>query len=161
MYVPFDKLSAQARVWVYQASRPLNEVEQSLIGKSAQDFLESWATHGKPLKASYQLFHEQFLVIGVDEDHQQASGCSIDSSVAFIKALEKELDLSFMDRGKVAFIVEGKIYMEPLPQIKSSIAAGKITADTKTFNNLVASKQELEEKWLQPAKETWLNRYFS
>ena len=161
MYIPFNTLSAEARVWVYQASRPLNEVEQSLIEKTALDFLESWATHGKPLKASYKLFHEQFLIIGVDEGHQQASGCSIDSSVAFVQALERELDLSFMDRGKVAFIVEDKIFLEPIPQLKSSIAAGKITADTKTFNNMVTSKQELEEKWLQPAKETWLKRYFS
>lgn len=161
MYIPFDTLSAHARVWVYQASRPLTEVEQSLIEKTAPGFLESWATHGKPLKASFKLFHEQFLVIGVDENHQQASGCSIDSSVAFVQALEKELDLSFMDRGKVAFIVDDKIYLEPLPQLKSSIASGRITADTKTFNNMVSSKQELEEKWLQPAKETWLKRYFS
>ncbi|WP_017730167.1 hypothetical protein [Nafulsella turpanensis] len=161
MYIPFDTLSAQARVWVYQASRPLTETEQALIEKTAPDFLESWATHGKPLKASYKLFHDQFLVIGVDENHQQASGCSIDSSVAFVQALEKELGLSFMDRGKVAFVLEDKIYMEPLPSLKRSIEAGKITADTQTFNNLVSNKQELEEKWLQPAKETWLKRYFS
>lgn len=160
MYIPFDSLSSHARVWVYQADRPLNEVEQALIEKTAPAFLDSWATHGKPLKASYRLFHNQFLVIGVDEVQQAASGCSIDSSVSFVRALEKELEVSFLDRGKVAFVSGDKVFLEAIPQLKSSIASGRITADTQTFNNLVASKQELEEKWLLPAKETWLKRYF-
>ena len=160
MYVPFEELSPQARVWVYQSDRKLSEAEVSLVEEAAPAFLESWATHGKPLKASFQLFHAQFLVIGVDENQQAASGCSIDSSVSFIKALEKELEVSFMDRGKVAFVLDGQVYLEALPQLKSSIASGRITADTRTFNNMISSKQELEEKWLMPAKETWLKRYF-
>lgn len=160
MYIPFDTLSAEARIWVYQADRSLSEVELALIDKTAPVFLDAWAAHGKPLKASFRLFHKQFLVIGVDEDHQSASGCSIDSSVAFVQALEQELDVSFMDRGKVAFVSEGKIFLEAIPQLKNSIDAGLITAETQTFNNLIQSKQELEEKWLMPAKETWLKRYF-
>jgi hypothetical protein len=160
MYIPFDSLSAHARVWVYQADRPLSEVEVALIEKTSPAFLDSWATHGKPLKASFRLFHNQFLVIGVDEGHQVASGCSIDSSVSFVQALEQELEVSFMDRGKVAFVSGNKVFLEPIPQLKRSIASGRITEDTQTFNNLVASKQELEENWILPAKETWLKRYF-
>lgn len=160
MYISFDTLSSHARVWVYQADRPLHEVELALIEKTAPAFLDSWATHGKPLKASFRMFHNQFLVIGVDEEQQAASGCSIDSSVAFVQALEQELDVSFMDRGKVAFVSGDKVFLEAIPQLKSSISAGKITAETPTFNNLVANKQELEEKWLLPAKDTWLKRYF-
>lgn len=161
MYVPFDELSQQARIWVYQSDRRLSEAEVSLIEEAAPAFLEGWATHGKPLKASYRMFHNQFLVIGVDENMQAASGCSIDSSVSFVQALEKELEVSFMDRSKVAFVANEQVFLEAVPQLKSSIAAGKITADTHTFNNLVSSKQELEEKWLMPAKETWLKRYFN
>lgn len=161
MYVPFNELSRGARVWVYQSDRPLSEAEVSLIEGAAPAFLDGWATHGKPLKASFQLLHNQFLVLAVDEAAQMASGCSIDSSVSFVKALEKELQLNFMDRSKVAFALEDQVYLEALPKIKNSIEQGKITAETKTFNTLVSSKQELEENWLLPAKDTWLKRYFS
>lgn len=161
MYVPFDELSHQARVWVYQSDRQLTEDEVSLIEESAPAFLNNWAAHGKPLKASFQLIENQFLILAVEEAAQAASGCSIDSSVAFIKALETELQLNFMDRAKVAFAVENQVYLESLPHIKNSIATGKITADTPIYNTLVNNKQELEEKWLLPAKETWLKRYFS
>lgn len=161
MYVPFDELSRQARVWVYQSDRKLNDAELSLIEEAAPRFLEGWATHGKPLQASFRLLHNQFLVLAVDESAQAASGCSIDSSVSFVRALEKELNLNFMDRSKVAFVLDNQVYLEALPQLKSSIAAGKITADTKTFNTLVSNKQELEENWLLAAKDTWLKRYFT
>lgn len=161
MHVPFNELSNQARVWVYQSDRQLSEAEASLIEKAAPAFLESWATHGKPLKASFQLIQNQFLILAVDEEVQAASGCSIDSSVAFVKTLERDLGVNFMDRSKVAFVLDNQVYMVPLPQLKTSIANGKITAETKTVNTLVNNKQELEEQWLVPAKETWLKRYFS
>lgn len=161
MYISFDELSPQARVWIYQADRKLNEAELSLIEEAAPGFLEKWATHGKPLKSSYRIFHKQFLVIAVEETVQAASGCSIDSSVGFVRALENELEVSFTDRSKVAFVLDGEVYLEALPGLKTSIEAGKITADTQTFNNLVSNKQELEENWLLPARETWLKRYFS
>lgn len=161
MYVPFDELSQQARVWVYQSDRRLTEAEVLFIKEAAPAFLNEWATHGNPLRASFQLIENQFLVLAVEESAQAASGCSIDSSVSFIKALEKELQLSFMDRAKVAFAMENQVILEALPQIRNSIAAGKITAETQTYNTLVNNKQELEEKWLLPAKETWLKRYFS
>lgn len=160
MYIPFDKLSPQARVWIYQSDRKLNEADISLIEEAAPAFLEKWATHGKSLRSSYRIFHQQFLVLAVEEAVQAVSGCSIDSSVAFVRALEKELDVSFTDRSKVAFVLDGNVYLETLPALKSSIEQGKITADTQTFNNLVSNKQELEEKWLLPAGETWLKRYF-
>lgn len=160
MYISFDELSPQARVWIYQSDRKLDEADISLIEEAAPAFLKSWATHGKPLKSSYRIFHQQFLVLAVEEAVQAASGCSIDSSVAFVRALEKELEVSFTDRSKVAFVLDGNVYLEALPALKSSIEKGRITADTQTFNNLVSNKQELEEKWLLPAGETWLKRYF-
>lgn len=160
MYISFDELSPQARVWIYQSNRKLNDAEISVIDKAAPVFLEEWATHGRPLKSSYRIFHDQFLVMAVEEAVQAASGCSIDSSVAFVRALEKELEVSFTDRSKVAFVLNGDVYLEALPALKASIEAGKITADTQTFNNLISKKQELEEKWLLPAGETWLKRYF-
>lgn len=161
MYIPFNELSPLARVWIYQADRKLNEVEISMLEKAAPVFLENWAAHGKPLRSSFRLFHEQFLVLAVEEAAQAASGCSIDSSVAFVQSLEKELGLSFTNRTKIAFIMDDEVFLEALPGLKNSIATGKITAETQTFNNLVSNIQELEEKWLLPARETWLKRYFS
>ena len=57
------------------------------------EFLNQWATHGTPLKTGFALPYDHFIVIGLDEAVQGASGCSIDASVHLIQALEKSLTL--------------------------------------------------------------------
>ncbi|RYF58255.1 MAG: hypothetical protein EOO39_34485, partial [Cytophagaceae bacterium] len=81
MYVDFDKLPDTARVWVYQADRPLSDGEVNTISESLQQALNQWAAHGQPLLASAQVIENRFVVIGVDESYTLPSGCSIDASV--------------------------------------------------------------------------------
>lgn len=150
-----------ARVWIYQADRKFTVAEEEKVQEVAQTFIESWAAHGAPLKSSFKIFHHQFLVITVDEDYNQASGCSIDSSVAFVKQIEQLLGINFFDRTKIAFIHNDEIYLESLSNLKSQVAAGRISESTLTFNNLITSKRELDSAWVVPAKSTWMNKYFN
>lgn len=160
MYIPFAQLPKDARVWIYQADRSLAPSEEAEILSKSKGFVEQWAAHGSALNCSANIFHQQFLVLAVNETMGQASGCSIDSSVRFIKSLEAEHQINFFDRSKVAFLVDNKIELYPLQEIRSKVADGTIQADSLTFNNLAAHKKELESGWLVPAKESWLRKYF-
>ena len=165
MYIPFEDMPAHARIWIYQASRPLSQAEEGYSMQLGQQFATAWAAHGRPLQSSVKLFHRQFLVISVDESYNQASGCSIDASVALVKELEQKFStsrdaLSFFDRTKVAFLHQDKIFVAPTSKLKQQVAEGKITPDTLTFNNLVNSKGQFEQEWVIPAKNSWLSRYF-
>ena len=155
-----DQIADSARVWIYQSNRMLSEAEIGRIEKEATVFLSEWTAHGATLHASAKVFHNQFLVIALDEDINQASGCSIDGSVAFVKQQEQVLGNSFFDRTQVAFLLEGKVHLTAMSEVKEKIKNGSIGRDTLTFNNLVTSKQDLEAQWVTPAKETWLKRYF-
>ena len=44
------------------------------------------------------LYKNRFLILAVDESQASASGCSIDSSVKFVKAMESELGTDFFNR---------------------------------------------------------------
>jgi hypothetical protein len=44
----------------------------------------------------------------------------------------------------------------PLSQLQYAVDNGFISGDTLYFNNLVQSKEELENKWIIPVKESWL-----
>jgi hypothetical protein len=160
MFIPFEKIPSGSRIWVYQADRKFSEAEVNEIEQQSKAFLDDWAAHGSQLACSAVIFHAQFLVLSVFEDFQQPSGCSIDSSVHFIQDLEKQYNVNFMDRSKVAFINNGEVFLESLPNIKKRIAEGTIKEDTLTFNNLIERKDDLENRWLVPAKNSWLNRYF-
>jgi hypothetical protein len=60
------------------------------------------------------------------------------------------------DRTTLAFMVKDKIQMLPLSQLQYAAENGFITNDTLYFNNLVQTKEELENKWIIPVKESWL-----
>jgi hypothetical protein len=160
MYIPFEQLPATSRLWVYAAPRPFTEEELQRIQKAAPQFLNGWATHGTPLQTSYQVLENQFLILAVNEAVQAASGCSIDSSVGFIRNLEQQLGLSLTDRTLVYFLIDDQVAVYPLTQLKPLVKQETITPDTTLINTLVATKDELEQKWLVPAGESWLKRYF-
>jgi hypothetical protein len=55
MYVPFEDLPEDSRIWIYQSNRKFSDAEFSEIETALQSFLEGWAAHGTSLESSYQL----------------------------------------------------------------------------------------------------------
>ena len=164
MYTPFEDISKQARLWIYQANRPLSDHEVEQTQQWGEQFIEQWAAHGQDLRASITVLHHHFLVIALDEHHHAASGCSIDSSVGFIRAVEEALGengqpISFFDRTLIAFYENDSVKMVPLAQAKSHMAEGKISPDARMFNNLISIKADVETQWLVAVKDSWLARY--
>ncbi len=160
MFIPFNQLPRTARVWVYQADRNLNSIETEYIAGNLTSFCDSWAAHGAGLKSSFQILHERFIIVAVDEDYNKSSGCSIDSSVNQIKGIEQKFRLNFMDRTQIAFFIENKLFIEKLSGLKSSVANGTIEPNTKFFNNLVVTVEDFDSNWTIPASKSWLKRYF-
>lgn len=160
MYIDFDKLNSNARIWIYQSDRLISEKEMMDISKDVKSFLDNWKAHGKDLNASFKFYFGHFLLLGVDESYNEASGCSIDASVHFIKQLESKYEVSFFDRTKIAFMVNGKTFLEDLSKIKEKVNSGVIHAETMTFNNLIDRKELLNSQWLVPAGNTWMKRLF-
>ena len=161
MYCDFDEMPKSSRVWVYQADRMLQPDEIDWLNKVARVFCEQWAAHGQDLRSSYRIFHDQFLVLAVDEAASLPSGCSIDSSVHLVTQAQRHLDVDFFDRMKVAFLENGKVVLESASNLKEKINLGEITRDMPTFNNLVSTIAELDERWTVPAGETWVKKYFA
>lgn len=160
MYISFEDISSKARIWIYQADRPLTDEEVATVQISGRSFSDKWEAHGKALQASVKVFHNQFLVIAADESYNTTTGCSIDSSVGFVRDIANDLQIDLFDRTHIAFLLNNEVYLAPLNSIKSKVEQGTITADTFTFNNMVTDKATFEQQWLTPAKNTWLARYF-
>lgn len=160
MYVAFDQLPPEARVWIYQASRPLTETELIGVLPALARFAEEWTSHGRSLLASAEFLHKHFLVVGLDEGIADASGCSIDASVRFVAQLEQHLGVELLDKSRLAFLHDGTVQTLKHTELKSAVAAGTIEPATFYFDNTIATKGELDTHWPRPAGETWLARYF-
>ncbi len=151
-----ENFSGSSRVWIYQAHRLFMLYEALKIEEMLEAFVRDWKSHGTPVKGYANLFYGQFIVLMADETASGVSGCSTDSSVHLIKQIETEFQVQLFDRLNLAFFIEKKVQMVPLAQLPYALENGFIKAETLYFNNTVQTKEELEEKWLIPMKDSWL-----
>lgn len=159
MYTEYKELPKNSRVWVYQSDREFTAEEIEYITAKALVFIENWTRHGDDLKGSFTIKYNQFLVLAVDENFNNVSGCSIDASVRFIQELENELKLDLMDKMNVSFKDGDNINIVKLQEFQNFAKAQKITAETVVFNNMVNTKEDFETKWEVPANQSWHARF--
>lgn len=159
MFVPFETLPADARVWVYQSNRPFSAAAMRLVEDELYRFTAQWSVHGMGLNASFKVEYGQFIILAADESRQSASGCSIDGSVRTLKALEEKTGVQLFERNLVAFKQGENVTTIPLNELKQKFMDGTLNEDTLTFNNLVSTRAAFEAQWLVPASQTWLKRY--
>ena len=148
----------QSRVWIYQSSRLFFMSEAFEMEKMLEDFVSNWKSHADEVKGYANLFFGQFIVLMADETATGVSGCSTDSSVRLIKAIEEKFKVNLFDRQNLAFVVKDKIQLLPLSQLQYAVQNNFITADTLYFNNTVLSKKELEDNWIIPVQQSWLGK---
>ena len=160
MYVPFDTMPEEARVWIYQSNRKFSDEEVAEIEESLKAFVDGWAAHGTGLKSSYVVRYNRFIILAVDQEEQAASGCSIDASVHFIQGLEKKYDVELLDKMNVTFKNGEHIAHKPLAEFRKMAKSKAVSANTIVFNNLVNTVGEWQDFWEVPAGESWHSRFF-
>lgn len=145
--IPFDTLQDQAKLWSYQSDRLLTDTEVQWITEQLEPFLEEWAAHGTKLKAYGEIRNHAHLILAVDESAHNASGCSIDTSVRFIKQLEKELGISFFNRLKMLTLSDGQFKYVDYADLDG------LPEETVVFNNTVSNVGEFKDFWKSPVKK--------
>ena len=98
-------------------------------------------------------------MLAVDESFNNVSGCSIDSSVRFVQELEKELQLDLMNKMNITFKDNNHINLVKLSDFQRFAKEQKITSETIVFNNMVNTKEDFENNWEVPAKQSWHKRF--
>ena len=142
-----SSLSPRAKVWVYKSNRELTEPEQAFIREELNRFIPQWASHGNQLFGGADVVENWFVVLAVDESKSMASGCSIDTSVQFIKALGKELSVDFFDRMHLLIKKD---------TLKNQVHFSELGSylDWKLYNPLVSTLGEFTTNWLIPVEES-------
>ena len=148
-------LPPHTRVWIYQSNRELSKLEADNLLSKALKFVDSWMAHGKPVHGNAEVRYNRFLILFADEEATMVSGCSIDSSVAFVKKISADLGLDFFDRKLIAFLENNDIKIKPIHDFWALKKAGVIKDETLVFNNLVKDKQEFDSAWLGPFAKSW------
>ncbi|MEY4432060.1 MAG: hypothetical protein RLZZ44_190 [Bacteroidota bacterium] len=160
MYVPFDSLPEESRIWIYQSNRKFSDEEMTEIETELQAFLQNWAAHGTSLESSYQLRYNRFIILAVNQEVQNATGCSIDASVALIQSLEKKYNVDLLDKMNVTFKLGEHIAHKTLIDFKKMVKDKAVNENTIVFNNLINTIAEFNDSWEVPAADSWHSRFF-
>ncbi|SDL12263.1 hypothetical protein SAMN04488034_102361 [Salinimicrobium catena] len=161
MFVPFENLPDSSRVWIYQANRSFTDQEQEEIQEKLQEFIESWTAHGADLKASYEIRYKRFIILGLDQEMNAATGCSIDASVKFIQQLEKDYGVDLLDKMNVSYKQGDFVAYKTLTDFRKMAKDRAVSPKTIVFNNLVNNKAEYLSDWEVPASESWHKRFLN
>ena len=160
MYIRFDDIHFDSRLWIYQANRTLTDDEANLINYTLEAAIDGWEAHNNALLASGKVFHNRFVVIAVDESHEMPSGCSIDKSVHWLQELGARLGVDFFDRSVAYLDADKNVQTLPVSEVKRAVANEVLFSNTPVFDNLVANKAQWMKRWKVPADQTWLKRFF-
>jgi len=154
-----DTMPAHARVWVYKSGKPFTPDQRTAMLGRGHAFTTSWAAHGAALDACVEVLHDHFVVIAVDEQQAMASGCSIDKSVHFVQALERDLGLQLTDRMVVLYEKDGTVATCRMHEVEALVKSGGLNADTIVFDDLVITVGDLRSRFRVRMADSWMVRY--
>ncbi|MFD2561895.1 ABC transporter ATPase [Aquimarina rubra] len=161
MLVDFNELPDTSRIWIYQANRSFTSEELEQIKERLDTFITQWTAHGADLKAGYDIKYKRFITIALDQDLNQATGCSIDASVRFIQKLESDYNVDLMDKMNVSYKQGEYVAYKSLTDFRKMAKNRSVSPNTIVFNNLVTNIAEYKTDWEVPAKESWHNRFLN
>jgi hypothetical protein len=159
--ISFDQLPADARLWIFAASRPLSEDERRRVLVEADAFIDQWMAHGVPLSAARDIRHDQFILVGVNERAAGVSGCSVDALVRRMSQLQSALGVELTNNAPVLFRRGDRIERVPRERFAELAEKGEVGLDTVVFDNTVERVGDLRDgRWEIPAAGAWHARAF-
>ena len=159
MLVDFKILPETSRVWIYQANRSFSESELEEITTKLDAFIENWTAHGSDLQSGYGIKYKRFIILGLNQSLNNATGCSIDASVHFIQQLEQDYSVNLLDKMNVSYKQGEYVAYKTLKDFRKMAKQKAVSKNTIVFNNLVTNIAEYKENWEVPASESWHNRF--
>lgn len=159
MYVDFNELPDNSKIWIYQSNRKFYPQELESIHNKIEEFLNQWSNNTLSLQASYQIKYNRFIVFAVDATDITLSTAAIDQSVTFIIELQNLYNIELLDKLNVCFKQGEHVQYKDLKSFQKLLKNKSVSPKTIVFNNLINTKEELENNWEIPITESWHSRF--
>jgi len=153
MLVDFNTISDESRLWIYGSESKLTDYQQDIILNKISEYLKTWDYHNNPLTSSVIIKENHFIIIALDDSEFGVGGCSIDSLQRIIQELEKDLNISLLNRLNVFCNINQKVVC--IPSFKLGSIANK---DTLYYDLTILKKNQIST-FLKPIKDGWCYSY--
>jgi hypothetical protein len=159
MFVDFEEIPEDAKVWVYPSSRKFYPNEIIVIEEKIKKFIESWKSDDTSFKASYKFLHNRFIILTADDIATELSNADMDAAVSFILNLQETYEVALLDRMNVCFKQGEHVQYKDLKDFKKLLKNKALTGKSVIFDNLVNTKQDFDSFWEITIEESWYNRF--
>ncbi|GAB4248355.1 MAG: hypothetical protein Kow0079_00480 [Vicingaceae bacterium] len=145
----------ESKVWVYTSNKPFDEDDINYLNVRLDEFIDSWESHGKLLKATYTIEYNHFIILFVDEEGDRMCGRAQDAQVKLMKEIEQELEIELLNRLNLPYKVGDKVEVVDMNIFTQKLQKGEINENTIVFNNMITRKLEFDNNWEVPLKDSW------
>lgn len=159
MFVDYDSISEDAKVWIYPSSRKFYDTEIEEIENKIKNFVENWKSEDENFKFSYQFLYKRFVIFFADDELSPVSNLDIDVMVSFILELQSDYEVTLLDKMNVCFKQGEFVQYKELKELKTLLKNKAVTEKTIVFDNLITNKFDFENYWEIPMEESWYNRF--
>jgi len=157
MIVPFNEIPNLSKLWIFPSSRKFYPTEIPNIKKQIELFLDKWKNQKEELKCAYLLNYNRFIIISVDTSNINLTLETHDLLAAFILNLEKELQITLLDKINVCYKQGDFVQYKDIKDLKQLIKNKGVYKKTTVFNNMITTKEELKNYWEINIMDSWLS----
>ena len=150
-------LPDNAKFWIFQAHRDLSAEEKTEIEQNLENFIKNWQAHGADLSADFSIPFNRFIVVGVDENQAQATGCSIDKLTHLIKGFDAKFELNLLNRMLVSMYEEDRITSLSLQEFRQKLKNQEVSSTTSIFDTSINNYFDFKSKFMVPIENSWAN----
>ncbi len=159
MFVDYNSLSDESKVWIYPSSRKFYNTEIEEVEKLLKDFIDDWKKEDENFKASYQFLYNRFIVLVAENNESTLTNADLDHSVSFILKLQEKFDIALLDKMNVCFKQGEYVQYKELKDFKKLVKNRAVTGKTIVFDNLVNNNHDFKNFWEIPIEDSWYNRF--
>jgi ribosome-binding ATPase YchF (GTP1/OBG family) len=159
MFVDYNTILEDAKVWVYPSSRKFYPTEIEEVEQKIKTFVENWKADDENFKASYQFLYNRFIIFVANVSETIITNADIDASVSFILELQETYKIELLDKMNACFKQGEFVQYKELKDFKKLVKNKAVTGKTIIFDNLVNNKEDLENFWEISLENSWYNRF--
>jgi hypothetical protein len=151
--------SPASKVWIYTANKTFNVEEELSIRKELDEFCSHWDSHSSLLAAKNFILFSQIIILVVDDSFNPISGCALDKSVAFLKKLEINYNVSLFDRWLQTANIHDQWITYPTFRWSEKFSAKEINFDTLFLDTMVNNLFDAKHHLIKKLGDFWLKRF--
>lgn len=159
MFVPFDSLTEEAKVWVYPSNRKFYKEEVPEITEKVKEFVQSWKGNDEEFKASFTIKYDRFIIFAAEDSKSPLTTPELDAVIAFIFQLQTTYEVELLDKMNVCFKQGEFVQYKEIKAFKKLLKNKSVSKTTVVFDHLIQTKFDLENYWEVPITESWYNRF--